>query len=162
MAFFNQFLPREAFVIHIQTSIWGEIEVKEEDIFKFPKGLPGFEDKTEFTLIPWEDTPFTYLQSIQEPGLSFLLVSPFVFMPSYSFELADIDKEELAIEDQVTVYTIVTIHSQANNSTMNLLAPIVLNPENRLGKQVILHQSGYEPRHLIWAEEEKTSVKGGV
>lgn len=142
--------------------MWGEVEVQEKDIYQFPKGLPGFEEETEFALIPWEDTPFSYLQSTQEPGLSFLLVSPFVFMPSYSFELSDTDKEELAIKDQVSVYTIVTIHSQANKSTMNLLAPIVLNPENRLGKQVILHQSGYETRHLIWTEEEKTSVKGGV
>jgi len=154
---------KEAFIIYIQTSMWGEVEVQEKDIYQFPKGLPGFEDETRFALIPWEDTPFSYLQSIREKELSFLLVSPFTFAPEYSFELGEVDKEELQIEEQVSVFSLVTIHSQANKSTMNLLAPIVLNPDLGLGKQVVLHHSQYDTRHLIWAEEEKTeTVKGGV
>lgn len=143
--------------------MWGEVEVQEKDIYQFPKGLPGFEEETEFALIPWEDTPFSYLQSVREKDLSFLLVSPFTFVTEYSFELSEVDKEELEIAEQVSVYSLVTIHSQTNKSTMNLLAPVVLNPEKRLGKQVILHQSIYETRHLIWSEDEEAkSVKGGV
>ncbi|MEI2283221.1 flagellar assembly protein FliW [Paenibacillus polysaccharolyticus] len=142
--------------------MWGKVEVNEGNIFRFPKGLPGFEDETEFAIISSEDTPFSYLQSVKEPGLSFLIVSPFIFAPDYSFELNDLDKEELDIDDQVTVYSIVTIHSEINKSTMNLLAPVVLNPANRVGKQIVLHQSSYETRHLIWTEDETKSVKGGV
>lgn len=144
--------------------MWGEVEVQEKDIYQFPKGLPGFEEETEFALIPWEDTPFSYLQSVREKDLSFLLVSPFTFVTDYSFELSEVDKEELEIAEQVSVFSLVTIHSQANKSTMNLLAPVILNPESRLGKQVVLHQSMYETRHLIWSEdeEEAKSVKGGV
>ncbi|WP_416293755.1 flagellar assembly protein FliW [Paenibacillus illinoisensis] len=142
--------------------MWGEVEVPEKDVYQFPKGLPGFEEETEFALIPWEDTPFSYLQSVREKDLSFLLVSPFTFVPNYSFELNEVDKEELEIVEQVSVYSMVTIHSQTNKSTMNLLAPVVLNPEQRLGKQVVLHQTPYETRHLIWAEDEAKSVKGGV
>lgn len=158
-----KFTAKEAFIIHIQTSMWGEVEVQEKDVYQFPKGLPGFEEETEFALIAWEDTPFSYLQSVREKDLSFLLVSPFTFVPNYSFELSEVDKEELEIVEQVSVYSMVTIHSQTNKSTMNLLAPVVLNPEQRLGKQVVLHQSLYETRHLIWTEDEEAkSVKGGV
>ncbi|WP_260511086.1 flagellar assembly protein FliW [Paenibacillus cucumis (ex Kampfer et al. 2016)] len=155
---------KEAFIIFIQTSMWGEVEVQEKEIYQFPKGLPGFEEETEFALIPWEDTPFSYLQSVREKELSFLLVSPFTFASDYSFELSEVDKEELQIDEQVAVFSLVTIHSQANKSTMNLLAPVVLNPEKQVGKQVVLHQSGYDTRHLIWAEEQEDakSVKGGV
>lgn len=141
--------------------MWGTLEVNDEDIYQFHKGLPGFEEETQFVLVPWEDTPFVYLQSTCQPGLAFILVSPFTFVPDYSFELGEVDKEELEIVEQVLVYSMVTIHSQANKSTMNLLAPVVLNPEKRLGKQVVLHQSPYETRHLIWAEDAN-SVKGGV
>lgn len=146
----------------IQTSMWGEIEVQEEVIYSFSKGLPGFDDEHQFALIPWEDTPFLYLQSLQQSELSFLLVNPFLFSPGYSFELPEADREELEIRDQVEVYSMVTIHTQVNRSTMNLLAPVVLNPENRTGKQVVLHQSGYETRCLIWPEEQLESAKGGV
>lgn len=158
----HKIIAKEAFIIHIQTSMWGELEVKEEDIYQFPKGLPGFEDGTEYALIPWEDTPFSYLQSVREPGISFLLVSPFMFVTDYSFELGEVDKEELGIEEQVSVFSMVTTYSDTNKSTMNLLAPVVLNPAKRLGKQVVLHHSSYETRHLIWAEDEANSVKGGV
>lgn len=146
----------------IQTSIWGDTEIKEEDIYTFSKGLPGFDYEHQFALIPWEGTPFIYLQSLRESNLSFLLVNPFLFSPQYSFELPEADREELEIEEQVLVYAMVTIHSQASKSTMNLLAPVVLNPEKRTGKQVVLHQSGYETRCLIWPEEHAESAKGGV
>ncbi|WP_405170834.1 flagellar assembly protein FliW [Paenibacillus sp. FSL H8-0280] len=149
-------------MIKIHTSMWGEVEVQDEDVYQFPKGLPGFDEETEFALIPWEDTPFSYLQSAREPGLAFLLVNPFTFVPDYNFELGEVDKEELEIIEQVSVYSMVTIHSQANKSTMNLLAPVVLNPEQHIGKQVVLHQSSYDTRHLIWAEDDAKSVKGGV
>ncbi|WP_246310776.1 flagellar assembly protein FliW [Paenibacillus xylanilyticus] len=161
---YKKTIAKEAFIILIQTSMWGEVEVQKKDIYQFHKGLPGFEDETEFALIPWEDTPFSYLQSVREKDLSFLLVSPFTFVSDYSFELSEVDKEELEISEQVSVYSLVTIHSQASKSTMNLLAPVVLNPQKCLGKQVVLHQSIYETRHLIWSddEEQAKSVKGGV
>ncbi|MFX3687986.1 MAG: flagellar assembly protein FliW [Paenibacillus sp.] len=158
----HKFFAKEAFIINIHTSMWGQLEIKEEDIYQFPKGLPGFEEETKFAVIPWDGTPFSYLQSLKEPNLSFLMVSPFVFVPDYSFELGATDKEELGIGEQVSVYSMVTIHSQTNKSTMNLLAPVVLNPEHRLGKQIVLHNSPYETRHLIWKEEDTKSPKGGV
>lgn len=144
----------------ITTSAWGELELNEEQVYRFPKGLPGFEAETAFAIIPVEDTPFSYLQSIHQADLSFLIVNPFEVKPDYSFELSDEDKEELNIEEQVAVYSIVTIHQDAVRSTMNLLAPLVLNPVTREGKQIILHQSGYETKHQIWSKEAE-SMKGG-
>ncbi|WP_405154142.1 flagellar assembly protein FliW [Paenibacillus sp. FSL K6-0108] len=142
--------------------MWGELDVREENIYHFSKGLPGFDEETQFALIPWEGTPFIYLQSIKEPDLSFLLVSPFVFAPDYSFELPEADRAELEISEEVSVYSIVTIQSEVSRSTMNLLAPVVLNPSKRTGKQVVLHQSSYATRHQIWPAKDTNSVKGGA
>lgn len=123
--------------------------------------MPGFEEETAFALIPWEETPFSYLQSLKEKELAFLVVSPFEFRQDYSFELSAEDKEELKIEEEVTVFSIVTVHSEITKSTMNLLAPVVINPVKKVGKQVVLQQSGYMTRHLIWTEE-LTPSKGGA
>ncbi|MDP4098598.1 flagellar assembly protein FliW [Paenibacillus sp. P96] len=136
------------------------MELSEEDIYHFAKGLPGFETETDFAMVPVEGTAFHYLQSTTKPELSFLIADPFEFHSEYSFELADEDKEELKIEDQVAVYAIVTIHSEVVQSTMNLLAPLVLNPVTRMGKQVVLHQSGYETRHALWTDKAEL-MKGG-
>lgn len=131
-------------------------------MYHFSKGLPGFDEENRFVLIPWEDTPFIYLQSIKEPDLSFLLVSPFVFAPDYTFELPEADRAELEIDEEVSVYSIVTIQSEVSTSTMNLLAPVVLNPSKKIGKQVVLHQSSYGTRHQIWPAKDTNSGKGGV
>lgn len=63
----------------IETLSWGKLEVDTEQIYHFSKGLPGFDDETDFILIEMPETPFAYLQSIREKGLSFLLGDPFVF-----------------------------------------------------------------------------------
>ncbi|WP_433747808.1 flagellar assembly protein FliW [Paenibacillus amylolyticus] len=158
--FLYKTVAKGAFVILIRTSMLGEIDVPLEDVYHFEKGLPGFERETDFALIPWEGTPFSYLQSINESEISFLIVSPFEFKTDYSFELSNEDKDELKLEDKVAVYAIVTIQSETVKSTMNLLAPLVMNPVTLKGKQVVLHQSGYETRHRIWSNNLQ-SVKGG-
>ncbi|MNN83154.1 Flagellar assembly factor FliW [compost metagenome] len=69
--------------------------------------------------------------------------------------------DELQIKDSVVIRSIVTIKEQLNQSTLNLLAPIVLNPDNRLGKQVVLHKSEYQSRHPLWDQPHNELEKGG-
>lgn len=146
----------------IQTASWGELDIAEEQIYRFPKGMPGFEEETEFALISLEDGPLDYLQSTKEPGFAFLLGDPFVYFPQYEFELPEADTEELDIQSQVVIRCIISLKEQIYQSTMNLLAPVVLNPEKNLGKQVVLHHSSYQTRHPLWSESgSKPSAKAG-
>ncbi|MNF03052.1 Flagellar assembly factor FliW [compost metagenome] len=55
----------------------------------------------------------------------------------------------------------VTIKEDLERSTVNLLAPIVLNPVKRLGKQVVLHKSNYQTRHDLWNVPPDYFEKGG-
>jgi len=149
----------------IETSAWGSQEITVEQIYRFEKGIPGFEEETEFALLPMEDGPFFYLQSLKQQELSFLLTDPFVFFSTYEFELGIADKAELAIDDNVFVRCIVTLHESIEQSSMNILAPIVFNPSNRKGKQIVLHNSAYQTRYPLWASESaqpSSSMEGGV
>lgn len=143
----------------IETLTWGNLEIEEKQIYRFEKGIPGFDEETEFALIEHE-TPFLYLQSIKEKGLAFLLGDPFSFFPDYEFELPESDKEELELESQVKVYGMITLREQIEQSTINLLAPIVLNTEMRLGKQVVLHQTTYQTRHPLWPQHSSSQTTG--
>lgn len=148
----------------IETAALGNIEITVEQIYRFEKGIPGFEEETEFALIPVEESPFFHLQSLKEKHLSFLLVDPFVFFSEYEFEVGDNDLEILGIQEEVIVRSIVTLHEQIEKSTMNILAPIVLNPSNRKGLQTVLHHSPYPTKHPLWQEEleiEANPVEGG-
>lgn len=144
----------------IETLTWGSVEVAEEQIYHFAKGIPGFDEETEFALIDKEDGLFVYLQSLKNPALAFLLTDPFVFYPSYEFEMPEGDREELELDSQVIVRCIVTLKAQVEASTINLLAPIVLNPEKSLGKQVVLHQAGYQTKHPLWSEPASSAASG--
>ncbi|WNS42665.1 flagellar assembly protein FliW [Paenibacillus sp. MMS20-IR301] len=147
--------------MNIKTLTWGTLNIKDEQIYHFSKGIPGFEEEVDFALITVEDGPFSYLQSLRNQSVSFLLSDPFVFYSSYEFELSEADKEELEIVDQVNVLCIVTIKEELESSTVNLLAPIVLNPVKRSGKQVVLHKSNYQARHGLWSASQNYYEKGG-
>lgn len=134
----------------IETSTWGQLDINEEAVYQFPKGIPGFEEETAFAVIALEEGPFSYLQSLKSDSLVFLLADPFSFYADYEFELPDTDAEELEIEDSVWVRSIVTLKEQVEESTLNLLAPIVMNPQKRMGKQVVLIKTAYQTKQTLW------------
>lgn len=145
----------------IETLSWGKLEVDEEQLYHFSKGLPGFDEETDFALIAMVETPFWHLQSIKEKGLSFLLGDPFVFYPSYEFELPDVEAEELEIESEVVVRCIITLKENVEQSTINLLAPIVLNPKQRFAKQIVLHRAPYHTKHSLLQDHSIIDGKDG-
>ncbi|OKP85567.1 flagellar assembly protein FliW [Paenibacillus sp. P32E] len=145
----------------IETLSWGKVEVNEEQLYHFSKGIPGFDEETDFALIAMEDSPFWVLQSVKQEGLSFLLGDPFDFYPSYEFELPDDEAEELGIHSNVAVRCIITLKEQVEHSTINLLAPIVLNPSERFGKQIVLHKAPYHTRHSLIQEQQAMNGKVG-
>jgi flagellar assembly factor FliW len=145
----------------IKTLSWGKLEVDKEQIYHFSKGLPGFEEETDFILIEMPETPFGYLQSIKEEGLSFLLGDPFAFYPSYEFELPDDEAEELEINAEVIVRCVITLKEPVDQSTINLLAPVVLNPVVHSGKQIVLHRAPYHTKHSLLQEQLVIDGKEG-
>lgn len=146
----------------IRSALFGEITIEEDQLITFPQGLPGFEDLRRFILVhPDEQLPFSYLQSAEEEALSFILTDPYLFEPSYEFQLPDSAVSELEIESEqdVLVRAIVTIKDKVEDATMNLLAPVVFNVRRRLAKQVILHDTDYQTKHrLIPQDTRRTEV----
>ena len=68
----------------IKSTRFGELDVAENDVIHFSQGLPGFPEEYHFALLPQgEESPFFFLQSTQDPNLTFLLVDPFAFFAEY-------------------------------------------------------------------------------
>jgi flagellar assembly factor FliW len=136
----------------LDTVVFGKIEIEQDQIVQFTQGIPGFEDSHRFVLIPvGDDVPFSYLQCIDNEKLSFLVTEPFAFFPDYEFVISDNVKEELRIEaaKQVAVLTIVSVQGKLTDATVNLLAPIVINHQTSIGRQIILHDSAYMTKHRL-------------
>ncbi|HEU5317863.1 MAG TPA: flagellar assembly protein FliW [Chloroflexota bacterium] len=121
------------------------LHVDSEDVITFPAGLIGMESLRRFALLsdPRID-PCRWLQSLDDPDVSFVVVDPRVIDPSYS---VDFDQGELV--DSSEVLAIMTIHVDPKRSTANLLAPVLVDLAARTGRQVVRHESGYDVRHPI-------------
>lgn len=141
----------------VETKLLGEVEVQESEILTFEQGLLGLQDLKKFTLLPIEkDLPFLLLQSIDYVEVSFVLAYPYAFKPDYTYEISDEDREALKIEaaEQVLTYAIVTMKDSWATSTINLLAPVVINASEKLAKQIVLQSSeAYSLRHPIGTSE---------
>jgi flagellar assembly factor FliW len=131
----------------IKTTRFGEIEVDESRAIHFADGLPGFHDKREFIILEHKPgSPFLWLQSMDTPGLAFVMINPFLMKGDY---LQDLSPEEEALlknknDDEIIVFSLVTIpRGEVEKATVNLMGPIVVESKSRNAKQVILANSGY-------------------
>ncbi|WP_424766655.1 flagellar assembly protein FliW [Paenibacillus sp. sgz302251] len=118
-------------------------------IIYFAQGIPGFEQYYQFGFVSVEgELPIKLMQSVEDNDISFLVASPFYFNPEYEVELSESTKQELDIltEEDVEVWSIVTMPSEPSQATINLLAPIIINRNKKIGKQLILHNSEYSSR----------------
>lgn len=127
----------------------------------FEEGLPGFADLQFFQLIQEEpESPFFLLQSLENEQVGFWVIDPFVFFQTYEFTLPEQAKEMLRIKEttQLTVLSIVTLRPDGQ-VTVNLKAPIVINRENRMAKQVILNEETYNIRQPLFHIQEKAAIE---
>ncbi|HYG33637.1 MAG TPA: flagellar assembly protein FliW [Clostridia bacterium] len=126
--------------------------VRQESVIELPLGLLGFETIKKYLLISApEDAPFHWLQVLDDPGLAFLVLSPFEVMPDYGMNLSDEDVAFLKVSSpaDVLVFNIVTLHP-GGRATINLKGPIVLNRVTLVGKQVVLvNAAQYSLQHPL-------------
>jgi flagellar assembly factor FliW len=149
----------------LQTKYFGEIEVVGDKVITFPHGIIAFEDKKKYVLIDSEDEklPISWLQSIDDPNLAFVVMDPFVFKKDYEFDIPQDAITELGIKEpeDVHILVILVIPENIRKMTANLLAPLVININTKQGKQVILDDTRYTTKHLIM-EELRKSTQGGI
>jgi flagellar assembly factor FliW len=138
--------------MNITTLQFGELTIAEKEVFTFPQGIPGFEQFVSYIFIqPDMESPFIFLQCVDDRNVALLLTNPFEFFPDYDMELSDSVVTELGIEskEDVAVWSVVSVGEQLEEATLNLLAPIIVNVNTKLGKQVILHGSSYNAKHKL-------------
>ena len=118
-------------------------------MIEFESGLVGFPDHRRFELVQWggDDSPFSLLQSVDDPSLEFLVVPPNVFF-AYEPEIEDdlVDELELQNPDDALLLVIVTVGERVEDSTANLMGPVVINQATRKAVQAVLSPDDYDIR----------------
>lgn len=140
------------------TGKFGTVEYDETDVVTFHEGIVGFPHLTKFLVTSHrEDTPFRWLQSIDEPGFAMLVVSPETYVGNYSPSIDRQDAAELGITDSSfpLLYVTVTIPTgRPQDLTVNLAGPIVINPETRSARQFIVEHPSYTTKYKVFSEPQ--------
>jgi flagellar assembly factor FliW len=136
--------------MEIVTSRFGTLNVDDERVITFSKGLLGFPDYTRYALIQTgEENYFFWLQSVDEPNLAFVVTDPSIFFKDYEVPIKDETQAEIELADLAHAQIFVICNKVDEWLTGNLLGPIVVNATNRLAHQVVLTDKKWTTRQPL-------------
>jgi flagellar assembly factor FliW len=133
--------------------------VKTENVFRFPAGIPAFEDVKEFVFLCKPDTqPFVFMQALPPAELVFVCIDPFLIYPGYAPRIGAADTRTLRLNSpgDALLFNICTITPDARDITANMQAPIIINIRTCIGKQILCDDQDYPIRYRIWDALEAT------
>lgn len=150
--------------MQIQTKRFGSIEIDPSRVISFPKGLIGFSEYRDYTVlnIGGGNGPLQWLQSLQEPSLGFVTLSLYEVFPNYSPDFCSSDLSVLGNSpDDLVTLSVVTVPADVRQMTANLQAPLIINPVKRLGEQVIVMSPEYSTKHYFFTTIETLLMRTG-
>lgn len=139
----------------IKSKFFGEIELNSEQLWHFPKGIPGFEEEREFALLPIEEnTMFQVLQSTNVSEIALIVANPYTLVENYSFDIDEstIKLLEIKQEDDIFVLGVLSLKDPLETSTINLQAPIIFHVSKKMAKQMIINDLKFSVRHVIGSQ----------
>jgi flagellar assembly factor FliW len=142
---------------------FGKIEYDEAEVIRFPQGLIGFADMHRFFLHHDKGIePLCWLVSLDDPGLAFLIVNPFLFFNDYEdkVKLPKVLRSQMGEAADLRVLCIVTAAANFALSTVNLLGPLVINARIRNGWQVVLEDEELSTRHFLFPDAASAAGHG--
>ncbi|NMB34484.1 MAG: flagellar assembly protein FliW [Clostridium sp.] len=150
----------------LKTKHFAEIEIDEEKIIHFDEGILGFEGVKRYAVLyeGCENSPFRWLQGVDDGQLAFAVADPFMIFDDYDIELPDEAVKALEIQNpqEVMLLSILVVPEDISQISINLKAPVVINTKNRQGMQVVLDTDRYSVRHYIVEELRRQEVSIGV
>ena len=80
-------MTKSASEVVIESSVYGSLPVKAEQIIRFPKKLVGIPDYSEYALLQLDETAFYLLHALQD-DFHFILIPAADVVRDYEFDLS--------------------------------------------------------------------------
>ena len=148
--------------MEIETTRFGHVEIDESLIITIPEGILGFEDLKRFIILDHfeKESPFKWLQSIEDPSLAFVITDPLIFVPDYKAKIHKDEISSIKLSDATKAIIVVIVNIKRDHSeiTINLQGPLVINSEEKLAKQCILRTDDYSVRHIIFSQDSNQNT----
>ncbi len=131
---------------------FGSFSYTESEVLAFPWGIPGFPALHSWLALTLPTQPnFVWLQSLDDIKVAIPTCDPYFVFESYDPRLPGYAVAALEIADpsDFTMLCVMVATAEAEEMTMNLMAPIVVNLKSRKARQVMLENSGYSIKERI-------------
>jgi flagellar assembly factor FliW len=142
--------------MQINTTRFGNVDIEADDILLFSAGIFGFEDCRHWVLLAdAENDAVAWLQSIPRADVAVPVISPRRFLPDYQVRVGRGQLAALELSAPDLAYVLVLVARDDDRLTANLKAPLIINLDRRLGRQIVTsddqplaHQLGTISRSL--------------
>jgi len=130
----------------VQSTRFGAVGIDRASVIEFPDGLIGLGGHRYVLLRTQADSPFLWLQSLDDPALALPVTNPHGFFGDFALQLDEDLAEQLAIDESTTVDVYVTVRTGATlaDFAANLRAPIIVRDGR--GHQVLNEAPGCDLR----------------
>ena len=113
----------------------------------FTAPMPGLENVQGFTLRSVEGAAGLYALEAGSPSpVRLFLADAAVFVPGYAPPIPEATLQSLELEQDQLLQVLVVLNHSPKATTVNLMAPIVLNPATRRCAQLVLDGREYPLR----------------
>jgi flagellar assembly factor FliW len=123
-----------------------------DTIIHFDEGLIGFSECKDFQLMESDNiAPFRLLQSPEVKEVGFLVIEPSAVMKNYYDHILARDWESIGLsaEDPRLAFIICVIGATPQESTGNFQAPLIVNCNRMVGRQLILTDAALSVRQQL-------------
>jgi flagellar assembly factor FliW len=139
----------------VHSTRFGTLEIEPEAVLSFPRGLIGLGGSRYALLTTDPESPFSWLHSVEDPGLALPVTRPVEFFPGYEVVVSDAEAGALGLGGEAPTDIWVTVRAAANieDFTVNLCAPIVVvaMPDGPAAFQVINELPDLDVRTPLFA-----------
>ncbi|SHL50308.1 flagellar assembly factor FliW [Anaerocolumna jejuensis DSM 15929] len=151
----------------IQTKYFGQVDIEEEKIIVFPRGIMGFENYTSYTILydieETEEFSISWLQSTEEASLAIPVVNPLYIRQDYNPLVEDEVLKDLGEikENNLVILLTMTVPSDVTKTSVNLKAPFIINADTRKGCQIIADNPDYEIKYNVYEHVKRIKRQKG-
>ncbi len=150
-------------ILEINTKQFGVVKIDETKIITMPSGMPGFEGMDRYILLDNEETkPFFSFQNVDEPGLAFVIIDPFLFKPDYKVNLNPVIKEMGWNKDEELITCVIVNATDPDplKMTANLIGPLVINSDKCEAVQMVMYDTEYSHKFPLFNQNSGSEKTG--
>ncbi len=150
----------------VETRLFGEIDIDEDKIITFERGIVGFPDMQKFALIfdseKEDGGNISWLQSMDDGVFALPVINPITIDSGYNpmFDEEVLNALGSFNDNNAILLTTITVPEDLEKMSVNLKAPIVINSDTKKAAQIIVDDD-YPVKRFIYELLKGRKEKAG-